>query len=595
MSSEPSKTESHFAQTLDGSATEFSREQQDIALAATALRSGVLTERQLSKALGSWTIHGSVSLADHLVEKGLLDESSRQQLSEQASSYLENCRTSGSNSRSPSESVLISTLDTVDPSGKIAQLMGIRAAAGKGAAESTDRRSAMLGYRLVRKIGQGGLGRVWLAYDENLKRHVAIKEISGRENPAVLERFRREAKITGQLEHPGIVPIYQLGDDEQTGEAFYAMRFLGKSTLHDSIMEYHERRSEGDENPMLIRQLLTDFVNVCQAIGHAHSRKVIHRDLKPENIAIDSFGQVIVIDWGIAKVIDEHSWSETAAEFDASAISGQSTMQGQVLGTPLYMAPEQAAGRVDELDERTDIYGLGAILFAILTGSAPHEKTRSDSAVSSGRELLSAITSQATPNALEVDGSIDQGLAAICSKAMARKQYARYQSATQLAEDVQRWMAGEPISAYEEKFSQRITRWIQHHHIWSQIIAAALIVSVVALVTLAIASRQSRVAARQVLFDEMRGFDREIEVQLESTANELTKDARFMSTLPPIQGIIDSRGGASESEGVRRCLARPIGNHLRRAATGQSRLSFNLVHRSAGRWRYQCGSCRTPS
>ena len=156
-------------------------------------------------------------------------------------------------------------------------------------------------------------------YDENLKRHVAIKEISGRENPAILDRFRREAKITGQLEHPGIVPIYQLGDDEQTGEAFYAMRFLGKSTLHDSIMEYHERRSEGDENPMLIRQLLTDFVNVCQAIGHAHSRKVIHRDLKPENIAIDSFGQVIVIDWGIAKVIDEHSWSETVTDFDTSA------------------------------------------------------------------------------------------------------------------------------------------------------------------------------------------------------------------------------------------------------------------------------------
>ena len=167
----------------------------------------------------------------------------------------------------------------------------------------------------------------------------------------------------------------------------------------------------------------------------------------------------------------------------------------------------------------------------------------------SGRDLLSAITSRPTPNALDVDGSVDQGLAAICSKAMARKQYARYQSATQLAEDVQRWMAGEPISAYQEKVSQRITRWIQHHHMWSQIIAAVLIVGVVALVTLAIASRQSRVAARQVLFDEMRGFDREIEVQLKSTANELTKDARFMSTLPPIQGIIDARARSQRKRG----------------------------------------------
>ena len=543
----------------------------------------MLSERQLAKALGSWTIHGSVTLADHLVETGLLDEEGRQKLAEQALSYLENFRNSGSSGGgSPSESVLISTLDSIDPSGKIAQLMGIRAAAGKGAVESADRRSAMLGYRLVRKIGQGGLGRVWLAFDESLKRHVAIKEISGRENPTILERFRREAKITGQLEHPGIVPIYQLGDDERTGEAFYAMRFLGKSTLHDSIMEYHERRGEGDENPMLIRQLLTDFVNVCQAIGHAHSRKVIHRDLKPENIAIDSFGQVIVIDWGIAKVIDELSSSEMVSDLNSSAIGAQSTMQGQVLGTPLYMAPEQAAGRVDELDERTDIYGLGAILFAILTGNAPHEKTRIDSAAPTGRDLLSAITSRPTPNALDVDSSIDQGLAAICSKAMARKQYARYQSATQLAEDVQRWMAGESISAYKEKTSQRITRWIQHHHLWSQIIAAVLIVGVVALVTFAIASRQNRLAARRVLFDEMRSFDREIEVQLKSTAIELTKDARFMSTLPPIQGIIDARSGASENEGED-VWRRPTGNDLRRAVAGQPRLPLNRVHSIAGR------------
>ena len=158
----------------------------------------------------------------------------------------------------------------------------------------------MHGYRLIRKIGQGGLGRVWLAYDESLKRYVAIKEISGNDTPTAVERFDREAIITGRLEHPGIVPIYQLGTEESTGKSFYVMRFLGKTTLHDAIMEYHERRAEGDDDPMLIRRLLDDFVNACQALGHAHSRQVIHRDLKPENIAIDSFGQVIVIDWGIA-------------------------------------------------------------------------------------------------------------------------------------------------------------------------------------------------------------------------------------------------------------------------------------------------------
>ena len=319
--------------------------------------------------------------------------------------------------------------------------------------DSADRRQAVSGFSIVRKIGQGGLGRVWLARDEQLNRFVAIKEVSSRGGLAAMERFRREAKITGQLEHPGIVPIYQLSTDEQSGQSFYAMRFLGKSTLHDTIMEYHERRAEGDDDPMLIRRLLSYFVSICQAIGHAHSRKVIHRDLKPENIAIDSFGQVIVIDWGIAKIIDDVVGSDSSSDFDPAA-RGE-TLQGQVLGTPLFMAPEQAAGRIDELDERTDIYGLGAILFAILTGTPPHETTRNEAQASGGRELLTAISSRPTPNAREVDGLVDPALAAICEKAMARKQYARYQTASELADDVQRWMAGEPVSAHRESKAQQ--------------------------------------------------------------------------------------------------------------------------------------------
>jgi serine/threonine protein kinase len=580
MPSDAFKTDSEYAETIAGGGPQFSREQEDVALAALTLRSGALTERQLSESLGSWTIHGSVSFAEHLVTLGLLDESSRQRLSQEAAAFLATYDALlAGGSGSASESVIVNTLESIDPSGKIARLMGIQAAAGKSAVESADNRRATLRYRLIRKIGQGGLGRVWLAFDENLKRHVAIKEISGRENPMTLERFRREAKITGQLEHPGIVPVYQLGDDDQTGQAFYAMRFLGKSTLHDTIMEYHERRASGDDNPMLIRQLLTDFVNVCQAIGHAHSRNVIHRDLKPENIAIDSFGQVIVIDWGIAKVIDDLHVGEAGADVDLDAMSNQSTLQGQVLGTPMYMAPEQASGRVDELDERTDIYGLGAILFAILTGIAPHEKTRETSEAAGGRDLLSAITSRPTPCAREVDSEIDDALSAICAKAMARKQYARYHSATALADDVQRWMAGEPVSAHKESASQRVRRWIRHHHVWSQIIAAALIVGVVALATLAIASRQSRIAARQVLFEELDAYDKEINVQLESTAVGLMQDARFMSTLPPIQGIIEARGGVEESEGedVWRGRLETIYEGLLRANPSYLSISYTAV------------------
>ena len=547
MAPDESSLTEGFAETQVGSGHTFSREQLDIALAALVLRSGSLTERQLSSALASWTVHGSVPLAEHLIKLDLLDKHTKQRLCQQSSEHLAKCCRSVGDGTSTT-SVLLSTLDAIDPSGTVARLMGIRAVAGAGATDSTGARKASVPYRLVRKLGQGGLGRVWLAFDDNLKRYVAVKEVTASDNAAALERFRREAQITGRLEHPGIVPIYQLGDDPQAG-AFYAMRFLGKRTLHDGILEYHERRNEGGDAPMLIRQLLTDFVNICQAIGHAHSRKVIHRDLKPENVAIDSFGQVIVIDWGIAKVIDEIHLGETLTAADSVAASDQNTLQGQVLGTPLYMAPEQAAGRIDELDERTDIYGLGAILFAILTGCAPHEHTRDTSSSSGGRDLLSAIASQPTPCARAVNPNVDEVLAAICSKAMARRQYARYQTASQLADDVQLWMAGEPVAAHREKPFQQAARWIQRHRFWSQVIAAILIVGVVALATLGIASSQSRLARQQILFDEMRGYEREIEVQLKTTAEELAKDARFMSTLPPIQAIINARRGPADGEG----------------------------------------------
>jgi len=545
-------TNANFDRTVASVGHDFSKEQQDIALAVVVLRSGLLSERQLSAALATWTIHGSVALGEHLRSLGLIDEAQQRRLAQQAAECLDRSYdVLEPGNGAASKSVLLGTLDALDPTGAVARLMGIRAVVGAGAADSTGVRQAAARYRLVRKLGQGGLGRVWLAFDEQLKRHVAVKEITA-SDAAALERFRREAEITGRLEHPGIVPIYQLGDDVHSGEAFYAMRFLGKRTLHDAILEYHERRSEGNDDPMIIRQLLTDFVNICQALGHAHSRKVIHRDLKPENIAIDSFGQVIVIDWGIAKVIDEIHLGDVPINAGVVGESTQSTLQGQVLGTPLYMAPEQAAGRIDELDERTDIYGLGAILFAILTGCAPHEHTRDISNAANARELLTAISSRPTPHARDVNPHVDEALAAICAKAMARRQYARYQTASELADNVQRWMAGEPVAAHRERPSQRLMRWIQHHRIWSQVIAASAIIGFVSLATLGIATHQGRIAERHILFDELRAYEREIEVQLTSTADDLAQDTQFMSTLPPIQGIMDARArsGAGEDANV---------------------------------------------
>ena len=357
--------------------------------------------------------------------------------------------------------------------------------------------------------------------------------------------------------------------------AFYTMRFLGRTTLQDSISEYHERREEGNEDPMLLRHLLTAFVNVCHAIGHAHSRKVIHRDLKPENVVIDSFGQVIVIDWGLAKVIDEAS---VESLMDSVSIgSADRTSEGQVLGTPLYMAPEQAAGRLDELDNRTDIYGLGAILFAIVTGNAPHEKTQKAS-IESGvgaRGMISVIASGATPAAREVNPAADPALEAICQKAMARRRYARYQRASDLAEDVQRWMAGEPVTAYQETFRQRANRWVSQHQRLSQSLVALAMVVLVALATLAVAARENYVAELHAQYTALEGNVHEVELQLRGDAAELAKDARFVASLPPIQGIVNARGGAAgDSEEVWRGRLESIFSGMLRANPDYLAISF---------------------
>ncbi|MFI4875311.1 MAG: serine/threonine-protein kinase, partial [Blastopirellula sp. JB062] len=582
-SDDPKLQDSSYAATMAHSGGgDFSKEQQDIAMAALILRMGILTERQLVQAFSTWTIHGNLPINEHLLSLGLIDEETSQRLLTNHLHLLNELETNNERNTSV-ESVVAQTLDSIDPSGALARLMGVRAVAGAGATDATGVRASTSRFRLLRKLGQGGLGRVWLAFDEHLKRPVAVKEITARDQVVAQERFRREAEITGRLEHPGIVPIYQLGEDATTGEAFYAMRFIGKQTLHDAILEYHERRNEGDHDPMLLRRLLTNFVNVCQAIGHAHSRKVIHRDLKPENVAIDSFGQVIVIDWGIAKVIDEFQSIDQLQGCQEASASAQSTMQGQILGTPLYMAPEQAAGRVDELDERTDIYGLGAILYAILTGAAPHELTRETSQSSTNRELLTAIAGRPSPHAIEMNADADPALSAICAKAMSRRQYSRYQSATELADDVERWMASERVTAYQERPAQRLARWVQNNRITSQALGFLVVTGIVAAAVTIAASHQASRANRQIRFDEIGAYHREIEVQLHATTEQLSKDARFMSNLPPIQGIIAAQeeNHAGDSEAVWRDRLEMIYEEFLRANPDYLSISYMRMSEEA--------------
>ena len=357
-------------------------------------------------------------------------------------------------------------------------------------------------YTVMRKLGEGGLGTVWLARDEKLKRIVAIKEIDAgaAESPRSWQRFHREAEITGHLEHPNVVPLYQFGTDPKRGQPFYAMRFVGKRTLADAIDEYHEQRREGETETLDLHRLLNAFLDVCQAIAYAHSRGVVHRDLKPENVALDNFGQVVVLDWGLAKLTDDGELNTRLTigqnSEDSSLIR---TMAGEVVGTPLYMAPEQAAGDLNNIDERTDVYGLGAILFAILTGCAPHENSHRKSE-KDVRAILDAIANAETPAPSDFNADVPNALAKICRKAMARRPYARHTSATDLANDVERWMSGQ-------------SRKLQQ-------------------------------------FENVRLEGRELSANLQSCVRDLGTNARFMAMLPPIQGIINARMERSEESEV---------------------------------------------
>ena len=224
-------------------------------------------------------------------------------------------------------------------------------------------------YQIGGIVAKGGMGAILDAKESSLDRVVAMKVMLNNRSPEALARFLTEAKVTGQLEHPNIVPVHELGVDEKQ-QTFYTMKFVRGTTLRQVL----EKLAKGDADTVKkypLAHLLTILQKVCDAMAFAHSKGVIHRDLKPENIMLGDFGEVLVMDWGLAKVLGEIEIEVSAsgeAKFVPSETSTgtQNTLAGAVLGTLAYMAPEQAAGQVEQMDARTDIYALGGILYHIL-------------------------------------------------------------------------------------------------------------------------------------------------------------------------------------------------------------------------------------
>ena len=361
-------------------------------------------------------------------------------------------------------------------------------------------------FRILGLHGSGGLGEVFRAFDEELHREVALKRIKPQhaDDAQRRARFLVEAEIAGNLEHPGIVPVYGRGRDAG-GRPFYAMRFVRGQTLKTAIEEFHAAdvsNQDPGERAITFRQLLSRYVLVCEAIHYAHRRGVIHRDLKPANIMLGPDGETIVVDWGLAKSVGRPESAKTDIEQTFTPPSGdavQATADGSHLGTPAFMSPEQALGRPDAVGIASDIYSLGATLYCLLTGQAPFADTGLP-------ELQLRVIRGDFPVPRSVNSAISPALNAVCLKAMAHRPEDRYVSASALAEDIERWLADEPVTVHRDALAVRFTRWARRNQAIASIAAAACILALIGAAYLTY-NRQKRLVTARNLADALSTAD----------------------------------------------------------------------------------------
>jgi serine/threonine-protein kinase len=437
-----------------------------------ALQMDFITRDELIAAMNAWVLQKQRGLGEILVEQRALSDEERALLEPLVRKHLEN------HGNDPQQS-----LTALSEVGWIGQaLKGITdpelELSLKHLGESvptidpeatgtftSPRSSSQDGrFRILRPHARGGLGEVFIARDEELRREVALKQIQDRYagDPESRARFLLEAEVTGGLEHPGIVPVYGLGCFPD-GRPFYAMRFIRGDSLKQAIERFHRADVPGrdpGERTLEQQRLLRRFTDVCNAIAYAHSRGILHRDLKPGNVMLGPYGETLVVDWGLAKPIGRVEGLEgTAVERTLHPSSGSGvtpTQVGSAVGTPQFMSPEQAAGRLGELGRASDVYSLGTTLYCLLTGQAPFQ----DQEVGT---VLGKVQAGDFPPPRQVKKDVPRALEAICLKAMALRPEDRYDSPGSLADDLEHWLADEPVSAWREPPLTRARRWARRH------------------------------------------------------------------------------------------------------------------------------------
>jgi serine/threonine protein kinase len=465
---------------------------RDLLFGLLALQNGMVTRDQLVAAFAVWTAAGDRPMADLLVEHGALTAPRRALLEGLAAEHL------AAHGDDPERSLAALDLNRSTRLGLAAaggpeveaSLAHVGSGSGSGSDGDADRTvtyavgTATAGgqrFRVLRPHARGGLGAVFVALDGELNREVALKQILDHhaDDPESRQRFVMEAEVTGGLEHPGIVPVYGLGTYAD-GRPYYAMRLVRGDNLKEAIGRFHKDESlRGDpgRRSLELRKLLRRFLDVCNAIEYAHSRKVLHRDIKPGNVIVGRFGETLVVDWGLAKAVGRAGSDPSSDErtlVPSSASGSAETLPGSAIGTPAYMSPEQARGDLDALGPHSDVYSLGATLYCLLTGKPPFEGDDVG-------EALRRVQSGAFPQPRAVDASIDRALEAVCLKAMALEPEDRYGSPRALADDVERWTADERVAAWREPFSRRARRWARRNRPAVTGAAVALLAGVVGL------------------------------------------------------------------------------------------------------------------
>ena len=327
------------------------------------------------------------------------------------------------------------------------------------------------------ELGRGAIGRVLLMSDQHLGRDIALKELlpergahlgtgsgSSAQRTLAATRFLREARITGQLEHPNIVPVYELGC-RPDGTLYYTMKVVRGRTLASAL--------QGCDTLEERLNYIKHYADLCDGLAYAHSRNIVHRDIKPANVMLGEFGETMILDWGLAKSIDQVDLN--AADLASQAVAlrseaGTQTMNGALLGTPLYMSPEQARGDIENIDARSDVWSMGAVLYEILAGLPPFK------AKSSVQVIMKVMARDLTPIKEHVPEAPDE-LVFICEKALSVDPTARYADAQELATDVRAYLTGGRLRAYQYSFGALVRRFVSQHR-------ASIVVGLIALLLL---------------------------------------------------------------------------------------------------------------